>query len=258
LLRQWICRCFGSCASLRLVFSFLLFLLPALGCATGPRVLEVSSRTRLQDIDAADKPLFEHDQASRIKYQPRDLPAGEQRQDFYVRWRPGPRTVGTHAVVGPRLPAFGGARGDQGCRAAWCGRAALPRGLDAGFTTTVDAQQRVPTNDRSRITLVKFEYRQVDKPGVVKEQTYAPQDNGVPTTTADARQRVPTTTVDTRQRIPTTTVDARQRVPTTTAVTANVFSIRGEDFRAGGLVSAWRVSLWDGDTLLAEKKSVLW
>ena len=40
--------------------------------------------------------------------------------------------------------------------------------------------------------------------------------------------------------------------------TSNVFQVRGEDFRAGGTVSAWRVSLWSGDQLMAERKSFLW
>ncbi len=37
-----------------------------------------------------------------------------------------------------------------------------------------------------------------------------------------------------------------------------VFAVAGDDFHNGGPVSAWRVSLWDADRLLAEKKSVLW
>jgi hypothetical protein len=39
---------------------------------------------------------------------------------------------------------------------------------------------------------------------------------------------------------------------------STVFQVRGEEFRSGGSVSAWRVSLWDGDQLVAEKKSFLW
>jgi hypothetical protein len=39
---------------------------------------------------------------------------------------------------------------------------------------------------------------------------------------------------------------------------AKLFEVRGEDFRAGGSVSAWRVTLWKDDQLVAEKKSVLW
>ena len=38
----------------------------------------------------------------------------------------------------------------------------------------------------------------------------------------------------------------------------NVFSVAGDDYLKGGPISAWRVSLWDGDHLLAERKSVLW
>ncbi len=134
----------------------LLPLLIALGCAS-PRVVEVSSRTRLQDIDAADQYLFVRDQASRATYQPQDLPADAQRQEFFVRW--------TSATAG----------------------------------------------------LVKFEYRQVDKPNTVREQTYTPHGDQ-----------------------------------------AKVFGVRGEEFRAGGPVSAWRVTLWNGDQLLAEKRSALW
>jgi hypothetical protein len=130
-----------------------------LGCFTSatPRVLEVTSRTRLQEVDAVDTRLFVDDTASRIKYVPQDLSIEDQREEFYVRWG------------GPN------------------------------------------------ITLVKFEYRQVAKPNTVFEQTYAPHD-----------------------------------------ATSNIFAVRGEDFRSGGSVSAWRVSLWNGDQLLAEKKSFLW
>jgi len=35
-------------------------------------------------------------------------------------------------------------------------------------------------------------------------------------------------------------------------------TIAGEDFAKIGAVQAWRVTLWDGDTLLAEQKSFLW
>jgi hypothetical protein len=129
----------------------------AIGCSTTPRVLEVTSRTRLQNIDLADKDYFIEDQASRIRYLPHDLSIDEQRQEFYVRW--GPRSI----------------------------------------------------------SLVKFEYRQIARPNVIGEQIYTPHQD-----------------------------------------TANVFTVRGEEFRSGGSVSAWRVSLWDGDHLVAEKKSFLW
>ena len=132
-------------------------------CSTTPRVLEVTSRTRLQNIDMAEKDYFIEDQASSIRYLPHDLNIDEQREEFYVRWRPAPRS-------GP-----------------------------------------------GSISLVKFEYRQIGKPNVVGEQTYVPHRD-----------------------------------------TANVFQVRGEEFRSGGSVSAWRVSLWDGDQLVAEKKSFLW
>ena len=35
-------------------------------------------------------------------------------------------------------------------------------------------------------------------------------------------------------------------------------TLDGESYRELGEVVAWRVSLWDGDTLLAEQKSFLW
>jgi hypothetical protein len=37
-----------------------------------------------------------------------------------------------------------------------------------------------------------------------------------------------------------------------------IFKVIGDEFINGGPISAWRVSLWDGDRLLAERKSVLW
>ena len=134
-----------------------LFVLALLGCSTTPRVLEVSSRKRLQDVDVVDHRLFLHDQASRLRYKPTDLSPDAQREEFYVRWTP--VTVG----------------------------------------------------------LVKFEYRQVNKPNAVLEQTYTPHGDR-----------------------------------------ATVFAVRGEDFHSGGPVSAWRVSLWQDDQLLAERKSTLW
>jgi hypothetical protein len=137
----------------------------AVGCSTTPSVLEVTSRTRLQNIDPADKDLFIEDQASRIRFEPHDLGTDEQREEFYVRWRSAPASrLGT-----------------------------------------------------GKISQVKFEYRQIGKPDVIGEQTYTPHRD-----------------------------------------TANVFTVRGEEFRSGGSVSAWRVSLWDGDHLVAEKKSFLW
>jgi hypothetical protein len=67
------------------------------------------------------------------------------------------------------------------------------------------------------ITQVKFEYRQVTKPAMIFEKTYAPHGD-----------------------------------------TAHLFQVRGEEFRSGGSVSAWRVTLWNGNQLVATKKSVLW
>jgi hypothetical protein len=145
--------------------SVLFCLVSACSAYTGPRVLEVTNRTRLQDVDFADRDYFIEDRASLIRYQPRDLSIDDQREEFYVRWTPGPISRS-----GPRT-----------------------------------------------VSLVKFEYRQVAKPGQVFEQTYVPH--------GDARK---------------------------------LFVVRGEQFRSGGVVSAWRVSLWDGDKVVAEEKSVLW
>src|ERR1017187_7254666 len=137
--------------------SFALLLTTACSTTT-PRVLEVSSRTRLQDVGPAEeKAFFGYDDASRFKYEPQDLSAEAQREEFLVRWTP--RTI----------------------------------------------------------SLVKFEYRQVAKPATIFAKTYEPH--------GDA---------------------------------AKLFEVRGEEFRSGGTVSAWRVTLWNGDQIVAEKKSVLW
>ncbi len=37
-----------------------------------------------------------------------------------------------------------------------------------------------------------------------------------------------------------------------------MFEIRGKDFVEGGPISAWRVSLWRGDEMLADQRSALW
>jgi len=142
------------------------------GCSsTTPRVLEVSSRTRLQTVDKADADLFVIDRASLIKYTPQDLNAADQREEFFVRWTPG-----TTSTPGPTF-------------------------------------RPGPVN----VNLVKFQYRQVTKPDTIFEKTYDPRGE-----------------------------------------VAHLFQVRGEEFRSGGSVSAWRVSLWNGDQLLAEKKSFLW
>lgn len=140
-------------------------LLAACSTTTGPRVLEVTSRTRLRDVDIADRDYFIADRASLITYQPQDLSSNDQREEFYVRWTPG----------------------------------------------------RIPGSSPRTISLVKFEYRQVAKPAEVSEETYVPH--------GDARK---------------------------------LFVVGGEQFRSGGVVSAWHVSLWDGDKVVAEEKSVLW
>jgi len=60
--------------------------------ATAPRVLEVTSRTCLQDVALADREYFTEDYASLLRYEPRDLSIEDQREEFYVRWTPG--TIG--------------------------------------------------------------------------------------------------------------------------------------------------------------------
>jgi hypothetical protein len=137
----------------------LIALLLATGCSTaGPRVIEVSSRTRLQDIGPAEaRSYFGYDEASLFRYEPQDLSIENQREEFYVHWTP------------------------------------------------------------ASISLVKFEYRQVAKPGTVFEKSYTPHGD-----------------------------------------VTKLFEVRGEEFRSGGSVSAWRVTLWKDDQLVAERKSVLW
>jgi len=146
-------------------FSAFFGLLWACSAYTGPRVLEVTSRTRLQDVEFADRQYFIDDSASLIRYEPQDLSIADQREEFYVRWTPG----------------------------------------------------RVSRSGPQTISLVKLEYRQIGKPGEMFEQTYVPH--------GDAR---------------------------------NLFQVRGEQFRSGGVVSAWRVTLWNADRMVAEEKSVLW
>ena len=67
-----------------------LSLLLTIACSTTrPRVIEVSSRTRLQDVGPAEeKAFFGYDEASRFRYAPRDLSSEAQREEFYVRWTP--------------------------------------------------------------------------------------------------------------------------------------------------------------------------
>jgi hypothetical protein len=37
-----------------------------------------------------------------------------------------------------------------------------------------------------------------------------------------------------------------------------LFHVRGAEFAQGGPVSAWRITLWRGDQLLAQRQSALW
>jgi hypothetical protein len=64
----------------RLVVAWIVSLtLLAIGCSTTPRVLEVSSRTRLRNVDPIDEDLFVNDQASRIRSKLYALSIDEQR-----------------------------------------------------------------------------------------------------------------------------------------------------------------------------------
>jgi hypothetical protein len=54
--------------------------------ATGPRILEVTGSVRTATIRPADEDLFVGDRATRFRFEPVALPAGEQRQEFLVRW----------------------------------------------------------------------------------------------------------------------------------------------------------------------------
>ena len=127
------------------------------GCATSPRIVEVSSSTRKWNINTADQNLFLRDRASNFRTELIPLPLPDQREEFFVSW--------------------------------------------------------VPRN----VELVKFEYRQVNEPGKVMELSLQPKD-----------------------------------------VSTAIFKIAGEDFQKYGPVSAWRVTLWKENQLLAEKKSALW
>jgi hypothetical protein len=69
----------------------------------------------------------------------------------------------------------------------------------------------------ANISLVKFEYRQVNAPNELFAKSYVP-----------------------------------------TARRFNVFTIGGNEFKKGGKVSAWRVTLWQDNKIIAEQKSALW
>ena len=128
------------------------------GCATGPRVLDVSARTYRMTIRKENEDVFVQDRASKLRLPPVPLPDNEQRQEFFVRWTP------------------------------------------------------------ATVQTVKFEYRQVGLPEKISEQTYKPE--------------------------------RRRR---------NVFTVPSAEFVKGGVVSAWRVSLWDeANQCIGEKKSALW
>ncbi len=70
------------------LISFALLLTTACS-TTGPRVLEVSSETHLQDIDGIDlREYYAYDQASLFRYEAQDLSIENQREEFYIRWTP--------------------------------------------------------------------------------------------------------------------------------------------------------------------------
>ena len=142
-----------------------LFLIPALtGCASTPRITEVSAVTRAHTVESGDHDLYLRDRITQFHFDAASLPAEQQRQEFLVRWT------------------------------------------------------------GQSVTLVKFEYRQVKHPNTIHEQTYDP---ARPAQRGDGRRWT-------------------------------IFQVAGDAYATGGSVSAWRVSLWNNDQFLAEKKSVLW
>ena len=56
------------------------------GCASSPRVVEVSSATRQLTVENVDKNLLLGDRASNIQFQAQPLPLSDQREEFLVRW----------------------------------------------------------------------------------------------------------------------------------------------------------------------------
>jgi hypothetical protein len=61
----------------------------AAGCASSqPRVVEVSQQKRVETIPEVDRDIFVSDRASHFRFPSRPLPVDQQREEFFVRWRP--------------------------------------------------------------------------------------------------------------------------------------------------------------------------
>ena len=163
-------------------------------CATTPRVIEVTSRTRLRSVAQADRRLFEPVRASHISYHSYLLPTRLQREEFYVHW---------------------------------CG---------------------------ADVDRVKFEYRQLNVPDTIKEESVVLESSAEGGIVGRERPSEAPGFAPTPAATPTkpTTLNLEP------GTVSHVFEVRGDDFVNGGPVSAWRVSLWSGDRLLAERKSALW
>ena len=64
--------------------------LAGIGCAAGsrPRVVEVSGAKRTWTVSPGQESFFVRDRASGLRSAPRKLPASQQCEEFYVRWKP--------------------------------------------------------------------------------------------------------------------------------------------------------------------------
>jgi hypothetical protein len=119
----------------------------------------------------------------------------------------------------------------------------------------------------AQVDMVKFEYRQVNVPNKVMEQTYVPADAVSPPTEG---QGWVSPSSGLAGEIPRQARNDTFRAPSSEAHSPrcswHVFAVRGDDFLNGGPVSAWRVSLWANGSqprsergkLLAEQTSALW
>jgi hypothetical protein len=57
------------------------------GCASTPRIVEVSSTQREMTVERADKNLLLTDRASILLFQAQPLPVADQREEFLVNWK---------------------------------------------------------------------------------------------------------------------------------------------------------------------------
>jgi hypothetical protein len=65
-----------------------LLLLTMTGCAMRPAIVEVSATTRRNMVEAIDEKVFLQDRASRLDAANVVLSPDEQRQQFFISWRP--------------------------------------------------------------------------------------------------------------------------------------------------------------------------